>query len=40
MRRVTMVAALVSALMMTAEIALAESFRDDDGPNTIEGTND
>lgn len=41
MRRVTMVAALVAALMMmTAGIALAESFRGDDGPNTIEGTND
>ena len=32
-----MVAALV---MMTAGIALAESFRGDDGPNTITGTND
>ena len=40
MRRVTMVAALVAALMMTAGIALAETFRGDDGPNTIEGTND
>jgi Ca2+-binding RTX toxin-like protein len=41
MRRVTMVAALVAALlMMTAGIALAETFRGDDGPNTITGTND
>jgi Ca2+-binding RTX toxin-like protein len=40
MRGVTMVAALVAALMMTAGIALAESFRGDDGPNTIGGTND
>lgn len=41
MRRVTVVAALVAALMMmTAGIAQAESFRGDDGPNTIRGTND
>ena len=41
MRRVTVVAALVAALLvMTAGIALADSFRGDDVPNTIRGTND
>ena len=41
MRRVSLVAALVAALlMMTSRIAFAETFRDDDGPNTITGTND
>lgn len=40
-RRATMVAVLVAALMMmTAGIALAESFRGDDGPNTIRGTDE
>ena len=39
MRRVTMAAVLVAALlMMTAGIALADSFRGNDGPNTIRGT--
>ena len=34
-----MVAALVAALLvMTAGIALAESFRGDDGPDTIRGS--
>ena len=36
-----MMAALVAALLvMTAGISLTESFRDDDGPNTIRGTNE
>ena len=38
-QKATMAAALVAALV-AAGIALAESFRGDDGPNTIEGTND
>ena len=41
MRRATMVAVLAAALMtMTAGIALAQSFRGDDGPNTIRGTSE
>ena len=41
MRKLTMVAVLVAALlMMTAGIALADSFRGNDGPNTIRGTNE
>ena len=38
-RKATMVATLVAALLvMTAGIALAESFRGDDGPDTIRGS--
>ena len=41
MRKITMVAVMVAALLvMTAGIALADSFRGTDGPNTIVGTND
>ncbi|MEJ7841890.1 MAG: hypothetical protein WKF95_08970 [Rubrobacter sp.] len=41
MRRITMAVVFVAALlMMTAGIALAESFRGNDGPNTIRGTDE
>ena len=41
MQRATVAAVLVAALlMMTAGVALAESFRGDDGPNTIMGTDE
>lgn len=40
MRKATMVAVLAALLMITAGIALADSFRGNDGPNTIRGADE